>query len=95
MAKYKITIKKSAAKELADIPKKDLPKIVKRIQTLAQNPPPRLLVEDKSGGGPQKLSRKEEYRVRQVNYRIVYSLEDKDSLIDIVKIGHRREIYRP
>ena len=95
MAKYKITIKKSAAKELANIPKKDLPKIVKRIQSLAQNPPPRLLVEDKSGGGSQKLSRKEEYRVRQGDYRIVYYVDDKDLAVDVVKIGHRREVYRP
>ena len=94
MAKYKITIKKSAAKELSDIPKKDLLKIVKRIQSLAQNPTPRLLVEDKSGGGPQKLSRKEEYRVRQGDYRIVYSVDDKVLAVDVVKIGHRREVYR-
>ncbi len=86
MAKYRITIKKSAAKELADIPKKDLPKIVKRIQTLAQNPRPH---------GSQKLSRKEQYRVRQGNYRIVYSVDDKVLAVDVVKIGHRREVYRP
>jgi mRNA interferase RelE/StbE len=86
MAKYRITIKKSAAKELSDIPKKDLPKIVKRIQTLAQNPRP---------DGSQKLSGQEQYRIRQGDYRIVYSIEDKDSLVDIFKIGHRREIYRP
>ena len=86
MAKYKITIKKSAAKELSDIPKKDLPKIVKRIQTLAQNPRP---------NGSQKLSRKEQYRVRQGDYRIVYSVDDKVLAVDVVKIGHRREVYRP
>jgi mRNA interferase RelE/StbE len=85
MAKYKITIKKSAAKELSDIPKKELPKIVKRIQTLAQNPRPH---------GSQKLSRKEEYRVRQGDYRIVYSVDDKVLTVDLVKIGHRREVYR-
>ena len=85
MAKYKITIKKSAAKELEDIPKKDLRKIVKRIQSLAQNPRP---------PGSQKLSGKGRYRVRQGDYRIVYSTKDKNSIIDIVKIGHRREIYR-
>ena len=86
MAKYRITIKKSAAKELEDIPKKDLRKIVKRIQSLAENP---------RSHGSQKLSHKEQYRIRQGDYRIVYSIEDKDSLIDIVKIAHRREIYRP
>ncbi len=86
MAKYRITIKNSAAKELEALPKKDLPRIIKRIQTLAQNPRP---------DGSQKLSGKEQYRVRQGDYRIVYSIEDKDSQVDIFKIGHRRGVYRP
>ncbi|GAI57714.1 unnamed protein product, partial [marine sediment metagenome] len=45
--------------------------------------------------GSQKLSGQEQYRIRQGDYRIVYSIEDKDLLVDIFKIGHRREIYRP
>ena len=85
MAKYKITIKKSAAKELSGTPKKDLPKIIKRIQSLAQNPRPR---------GSQKLSHKDEYRVRQGDYRIVHSVDDEILAVDVVKIGHRREVYR-
>ena len=85
MAKYKITIKKSAAKELEGIPKKDLRKIVKRIQSLAQNPMPY---------GSQKLSAHARFRIRQGDYRIVYSVSDKNSIIDIIKVGHRREIYR-
>lgn len=85
MAKYKITIKKSAAKELQEIPKKNLKKIVKRIQSLSENPRPT---------GSQKLSAQEKYRVRQGDYRIVYSIDDKELLVDIVKIGHRREVYR-
>jgi len=85
MAEYRITIKKSAAKELEDIPQKDLRKIIKRIRSLAKDPRPH---------DSQKLSAREQYRIRQGDYRIVYSIEDKDSLIDIVKVGHRREIYR-
>lgn len=85
MAKYRITIKKSAAKELADIPKKDLLKVIKRIQLLCENPRPI---------GSQKLSARQQYRVRQGDYRIVYSIKDKELLVDIVKIGHRREVYR-
>jgi mRNA interferase RelE/StbE len=85
MVKYKITIKKSAAKELQDIPRKDLRRIVKRIQSLAHNP--RLQ-------GCQKLSGQSRFRIRQGDYRIVYSIGDKDYIVDIVKIGHRREIYR-
>ena len=85
MAKYKITIKKSAAKELEDIHKKDLRRIVKRIQSLTQNPRPH---------GCQKLSGQSRFRFRQGDYRIVYSIDDKDCIVDIVKIGHRREICR-
>ena len=86
MAKYRITIKKSAAKELEALPKKDLQRIIKRIQSLAGNPRPQ---------GSKKLSGQEQYRIRQGEYRIANSIEDKDSLIDIFKIGHRQEIYRP
>ena len=85
MAKYRITIKKSAAKELQDIPKKYLRRLVKRIQLLAEDPRP---------AGSQKLSAREQYRLRQGDYRIVYSVDDKDWLVDIVKIGHGRDIYR-
>jgi len=86
MAKYRITIKKSAAKELEDIPKKDLRKIVKRIQSLVENPRPT---------GSQKLSGQEQYRIRQGDYRIIYSVDDKTLIVDVFRIGHRREIYRP
>jgi len=85
MAKYKITIKKSAAKELEDIPQSHLRKIIKRIRALANNPRP---------PGSQKLSPQERYRVRQGDYRIVYSIDDANHIVDIFKIGHRKEIYR-
>ena len=85
MAKYNLTIKKSAAKELQDIPKKDLLRIIKHIQSLAENPRP---------AGSQKLSSREQYRVRQGDYRIIYSIDDGQLVVDVVKIGHRREVYR-
>ncbi len=85
MAKYKVTVKKSAAKELEDIPKKDLQRIVKRIQSLVENPRPT---------GSQKLSGQEQYRIRQGDYRIVYFIDDKTLIVDVFRIGHRREIYR-
>jgi len=85
MAKYKITIRKSAAKELEGISGKDLRRIVKRIQNLADNPRP---------PGCEKLSARRCYRIRQGDYRIIYSIDDDDRIVDIFKIGHRREIYR-
>ena len=85
MAKYKIFVKKSAVKELGDIPKKELQKIIKKIQTLSSNPRPQ---------GTQKLSHKEQYRIRQGDYRIIYSIQDDDLTVRIIKVGHRKEIYR-
>jgi len=85
MGKYKIRIKKSASEELGKIQKKDLLEIIERIKKLALNPRPQ---------GYQKLSSLERYRLRQGNYRIIYSVSDKDFEIHIVKIGHRREVYK-
>ena len=85
MAKYKISVKKSAVKELVDIPKKELQKIIKKIQALSSNPRPQ---------GTQKLSHKEQFRIRRGDYRIIYSIHDDDLTVHIIKVGHRKEIYR-
>jgi mRNA interferase RelE/StbE len=85
MAKYEISVKKSAVKELGDIPKKELQKTIKKIQALASEPRPQ---------GSQKLSHKEQYRIRQGDYRVVYSIDDDNFAVNIIKVGHRREIYR-
>lgn len=87
MESYKIKIKPSASKELGLIgSKKDRQRIVNRIQRLADNPRP---------AGCEKLEAKEDrYRVRQGSYRVVYSIDDQRRLVIIVKIGHRREVYR-
>ena len=85
MANYKILIKLSAKKELEKLPKKDLQKIIVKIQDLSSDPRPI---------GSEKLSGDDKYRLRQGNYRIVYSIEDEQLIIFVVKIGHRRDIYR-
>lgn len=85
MGKYRIEIKKSAVKELYSLPKKDLIKIIKKIKSLSEDPRPI---------GSIKLTGKEQYRVRQGNYRILYAIEDEQLVIYIVKIGHRKEIYK-
>lgn len=82
---YRIGFRSSAEKELREIPAPDLQRLVDRIASLAADPRPR---------GSQKLSRDERYRVRQGDYRVVYSIDDKDKSVLIVKIGHRREVYR-
>ncbi len=84
MVKYKIEFKKSVLKELKSIPDKDIEKILKKIKSLSKNPRP---------SGCIKLSGQERYRIRQGNYRILYSIEDDILVIYIVKIGHRKQVY--
>jgi mRNA interferase RelE/StbE len=86
MAVYSIYFKESARKELNAIPKRDLRRIMEKIATLADNPRP---------AGSEKLSGQERYRIRQGNYRILYSIQDGELTIWVVKVGHRREVYRP
>ena len=86
MARYRILIKTSAAKEIEKIANRsDRRRVVNRIQGLADDPRPR---------GCEKLSGQERYRVRQGVYRIVYSVEDDELIVHIVKVGHRKDVYR-
>lgn len=85
MAVYSVFFKASALKDLNLIPKADLKRIMERIGALAQNPRPL---------GSEKLSGQERYRIRQGNYRIVYSIEDLKLTVWVVKVAHRREVYR-
>ncbi len=86
MAKYEVFIKPSAAKELEGVgTKKDRQRIITHIRELTENPRP---------PGFQKLAGSDKYRLRCGNYRIVYSIHDEQLLVQAVKIGHRREVYR-
>ena len=85
MANYKIFFKKSVKKELYVLSKTDLQRVIKRIEQLAENPRPL---------GSEKLSGQEKYRIRQGNYRIIYSIQDHELHIWIVKIAHRKLVYR-
>ena len=82
---YSVRIKKSAEKELRGLPKKNLKQIFSRIRALAADPRP--VGCEKSSGGDW-------YRVRQGDYRVVYVIDDDELLVEIVKIGHRKEVYR-
>lgn len=85
MAKYKITFKKSVAKDLRTIPNDDIKKILLKIDALAENP---------RGEGCIKLSGKENYRVRQGLYRIVYEIRDDVLVVNVVKVAHRSSVYK-
>ena len=84
--KYKIVVKESAAKALKKIPKADRKRIADKIDDLAENP-----------DGPETIKMKGDnplHRVRVGDYRIVYEIQDNVLLILIIKIGHRKDIYR-
>ncbi len=85
MAAYNISFKKSVWKDFESITKKDLKRILNRIEALAQDPRP---------PGCEKLTGQERYRLRQGRYRIVYSIQDEDLSVWVVKVGHRKDVYR-
>jgi len=85
MAKYSLAFKKSVAKDLRNIPNKDVKRILKSIELLCENP---------RADGCIKLSGQERYRVRQGVYRIVYEIQDTELVILVVKIAHRSVIYK-
>jgi len=85
MAGYSVFFRKSVERDMARIPKRDVGRIMERILTLAADPRPR---------GCEKLSGQERYRVRQGKYRIVYSIQDEELTVWVVKMGRRGDVYR-
>ena len=85
MAAYKVFFRKSVRKDLESIPKRDLKRILDEIASLATEPRPH---------GCEKLSGQQRYRIRQGRYRIVYGIEDDKLIVWIVKVGHRKDVYR-
>ena len=85
MGSYKLLIKPSAARQIEAVPKADRLRIIRKIQALSDQPRPR---------GSEKLSAEEKYRVRQGPYRIIHSISDAEKTVLIVKVSHRREVYR-
>lgn len=85
MANYRLLIKPSAAKELENVSAKHRRQLATRIQRLATEPRP---------ASCEKLSGHDLYRVRQGAYRVLYAVNDQEQTVLVIKIGHRREVYR-
>lgn len=79
------SISKSVEKDFRAVPKKDLRKIIHRIEALSKDPRP---------PGHEKLTGQERYRVRQGPYRIIYFVKNNELTIWVVKAGHRKDVYR-
>ena len=82
---YKIELRRLAQRGLDRLPKTDFQAVLEATKELAQTPRPRGVEKVKSAGL---------WRIRQGDYRIIYGIDDKQRLITVVRIGHRREIYR-
>jgi len=85
MVSYRIEFKKSVKKDFRHLPHRDVVQILDRIRGLADEPRP---------SQSKKLSGQEKYRLRQGQYRILYEIRDRLLLITIVKVRHRKEVYR-
>ena len=85
MVSYRLEFKRSVAKDLRGLPRADVRRILERIETLSEDPRP---------PGCEKLSAAERYRVRHGPYRILYEIHDAHLVVLVVKVGHRRDVYR-
>jgi mRNA interferase RelE/StbE len=85
MARYELHIRPSVAKDLRGIPKADIERILARMQGLRDDP---------RADGCEKLSGAELYRVRQGVYRIVYEIHDEWIVVEVIRVGHRSEVYK-
>jgi mRNA interferase RelE/StbE len=85
VASYRLLIKPSAGKEIEGLPRPDRRRIVAKIASLSRDPRP---------PGCEKLVGYDRYRLRQGNYRILYEIRDSDLVVVVVKVRHRRDVYR-
>ena len=88
MARYTVEFTRSAEKEFGRLPRKLQLRAAEAIALLSENPYSELIKVKKLKGAEDL------YRIRVADYRIVYELRDERLIILVIKIGHRREIYR-
>jgi mRNA interferase RelE/StbE len=82
---YQIELRRRAQRALDRLPKTDFQAVIEAIKGLAQTPRPR---------GVEKVKSTGLWRIRQGDYRIIYAIDDNQQLVTVVRVGHRREIYR-
>jgi mRNA interferase RelE/StbE len=82
---YKVELRRRAQRTLDRLPQTDFGAVVEAVKELAQTPRPR---------GIEKVKTTGLWRIRQGDYRIIYTIDDNRRLVTVVRIGHRREIYR-
>ena len=86
MASFEIQWKASAKKELKKIDKVEIPKIINEIEKLSLEPYP---TNHKKILGTEHI-----FRIKIGNYRVIYSIENNELIIEIIRVRHRKEVYR-
>lgn len=85
MGRYRIVFRKSVSRDLRPTPNRDLRKILAAIESLSEKPRPE---------GIEKLSGQDRYRMRRGDYRIIYEIKEEEIMVVVVKVGHRKDVYR-
>ena len=83
--KYKVEITRKAQKALAKIPQSDFKRVTDAIRKLAQDPRP---------PGCKQLTGRNAWRIRAGDYRVLYEVRDAQLVVIVVRVGHRRDVYR-
>ncbi len=83
--RYTIRVKRSAEKELDRLSARTFERIAQAILRLEHDPRP---------PGSQKLRGAQEYRFRVGKYRILYAIDDRERVVEVIAVGHRRDVYR-
>jgi mRNA interferase RelE/StbE len=86
VARFRLLSKPSTVKDIEAIPlKRDRRRVVERISRLAEDPGPL---------GAEKISGQDKYRLRPGRYCVLYTIQDQDLVVQVVKVGHRQDVYR-
>ncbi len=85
MASYSLRIKRSAEKDIRSLPSDARGRVIAHIKGLAESPRPT---------GATKLTGRDAWRLRVGSYRIVYVIEDQMLIVEVVRVTHRRDVYR-
>jgi mRNA interferase RelE/StbE len=83
---YEVEFEAQVAKQLRDMQRADLQRVMDRVKALADDPRPQ---------GSEKLAgMANAWRIRSGNYRVVYTIDDPAQVVTVTRVGHRREVYR-
>ncbi|HEX8847710.1 MAG TPA: type II toxin-antitoxin system RelE/ParE family toxin [Pyrinomonadaceae bacterium] len=85
MASYQVNWKRSAAKELQVLPKSIIERILKVVEQLSMNPFPI--------GVRKFVGSEHTYRIREGDYRVIYTITASTLVIEIIRVGHRKDVY--